>query len=151
MGNITVEEAQVWCERTKLDLGAQLDGGLEEQVSSQILGRVATIYDTSSWVSSLTTPKLIKTIIAMYYTAWMYNKLYSDDNDDTNGYADKLMSMADTLLQNIMEGLTVIPGVTPTDDPSEPSFYPTDASSALEATVEDPSLGPAKFSMGTIF
>jgi|SRR5690242_73738 len=151
MGNITVEEAQVWCQRNKLDLGVQLDGGLEVQVSSQILGRVAAVYDTSSWTTSLNTPQLVKTIIAMYYAAWTYNKLYSDDNTDTNAYADKLMAMADAMLQNIIDGITEIPGVEPVGDSSEPSFYPTDASSALEATVEDPSLGPAKFSMGTVF
>lgn len=151
MGNITVEEAQVWCQRTKLDLGVQLDGGLEVQVASPIIARIGTIYDTSGWTTSVNTPQIVKTIIAMYYAAWMYNKQYSDDNDDTNAYADKLMAMADAMLQNILDGTTEIPGIDPTTDSGAPSFYPTDASSALEPTVEDPSLGPAKFSLGTIF
>lgn len=151
MANITVEEAQVWCERTKLDLKGQLDGGLETQVSSTVLARIASTYDVSTWVSSLTTPVIVKTIISMFYAAWLYNRLYSDDNDDTNAYADKLMEMAEAALSNILDGTTEIPGVEPTGDAGSPSFYPTDASSALSPTTEDPSLGPAAFSMGTIF
>lgn len=151
MANITVEEAQAWCQRNKLDLGSALDGALEVQVASPVLARIGTTYDTSSWVSSSTTPQIVKTIIAMYYVAWTYDKLYSDDNDDTNAYADKLMAAADAALANILDGTTEIPGVDPTSNSGAPSFYPTDASSALDPTVEDPSLGGAKFSMGTIF
>lgn len=151
MGNIVVGEAQVWCERTKLDLGSQLDGELEVQIASHVVARIATVYDTSSWTTSTSTPQIVKTIIAMSYAAWMYDRLYSDDNDDTNAYADKLRATADAMLANILDGTTEIPGIDPTSDSGAPSFYPTDGSSALEPTTDDPSLGPARFSMGTIF
>jgi hypothetical protein len=150
MSNITVEEAQVWCQRTKLSLGS-LDGGLEAQIVSTVLARLGTAYDTSTWLTTHTTPMVVKTIIAMYYAAWMHNKQYADDNDDTNAYADKLMQMADAALANLLDGTTEIPGVDPIVDSGAPSYYPTDASSAMPATVEDPSLGPAAFSMSTIF
>ena len=151
MTNIVVGDAQAWCQPNKLNLGSALDGDLEVQVSSGILARIASTYDVSTWTTPATTPQVVKTIIAMFYAAWMYNKQYSDDNDDTNGYADKLMEMAEAMLVNILDGTTEIPGIDPTVDSGAPSFYPTDTSSAQCPTVEDPSLGPAKFSMGTIF
>lgn len=151
MSNITVGEAQAWAQENKLDLGNALDGELEVQVSSQVLARVATAYDTSSWVTADTTPQLIKTICAMYYVAWMYEKLYSDDNSDENAYAQRLMERADAMLQNILDGDTPLPGIPPTNDQTQPAFYPTDISSATEPTIDDPSLGPAKFTMGSVF
>jgi hypothetical protein len=151
MSNIAIGEAQAWCERTKLDLGRNLDGELEANISSQILARVAMTYDVSSWITSDTTPKLIRSIIAMYYAAHEYYRRYANDNDDTNAYADKLTAMADAALANILDGTTIIPGILPTGDSSAPSFYPTDVSSAQCATEDDPSLGPAKFSMGHVF
>jgi hypothetical protein len=151
MSNIIVEEAQVWCERTKLDLGSSLDGGLEGQVASTVLARLGSTYNTSTWTTTLTTPPVVKTIIAMFYAAWMYNKRYSDDNDDTNAYADKLMEMAEAMLVNLLDGTTEIPGVDPTVDSGAPAFYPTDASSAECPTWDDQSLGPAAFSMQTKF
>jgi hypothetical protein len=151
MSNISISEAQAWCQKNKLDLGTTLDDELEKQVSSQVLTRVATAYDVSGWTDTYTTPEIIKTVIAMYYAAWMYDKLYSDDNDDTNAYADKLMQMAEAILLNILGGVTEIPGVDPILDSGSPAFYPTDASSAQCATSDDPSLGPAAFSMSTRF
>jgi len=151
MSNIVISEAQAWCQVNKLDLGMSLDDDLEVQVTSQILARVATLYDVSGWISYNTTPQMIRTPIAMYYAAWMYMKLYSDDNDDANAYALKLMEMADVMLQNIIDGITVIPGIDPIFDNGSPAFYPTDASSAQCATYEDPSLGPAAFTMSEKF
>jgi hypothetical protein len=151
MSNIAVEDAQAWCQKNKLDLGSVLDGDLETQISTHVIARISTTYDVSTWVTAPTTPQLVKTIISMYYAAWMYRKLYSDDNGDSNAYATELMAAADAMLANILDGTTELPGIIPTVDSGAPAFYPTDESSALEATVEDPSLGPAHFSMGTIF
>jgi hypothetical protein len=150
MAHITVADAQAWAQPTKLDLDNVLDGDLEGQVSTQILARVATAYDTSSWLTTATTPALVKSIIAMYYIAWLYERLYSDDNTDENAYAVKLMQWAEDLLTNIISGVTPI-GVVPANDQSSPAFYPTDVSSASEPTEDDPSLGPASFSMGQVF
>lgn len=151
MSNITIEEAQAWCMKPKLDLGRALDGALETQLSTQVLSRVAMTYDVSSWSTAVATPKLIRTILAMKYAAFEYYKRFSDDNDDANAYAAKLDGMADNMLANILDGVTVIPGVIPTSSGSSPSFYPTDASTAATPTASDSSLGPAAFSMGTVF
>jgi hypothetical protein len=61
-----------------------------------------------------------------------------------------LKENAGMLIQGLIDGTIEIPGVPPTSSPN-PSFYPNDASSALEPTLEDPSLGPARFSMGKVF
>jgi hypothetical protein len=151
MSNITVDEAQAWAEKSKLDLVSSLDGELEKQVASQVLARVATAYNVSGWTTSTTTPTTIKTIISMMYVGWLYERTYSDDNNGPNVYGDKLLAMAEVMLQNILDGITEIPGIEPTLDSGAPSFYPTDASSAQCPTSDDRSLGDAKFSMGTVF
>jgi len=151
MSNITVDEAQAWAEKSKLDLVSELDGELEKQIANQVLARVATAYTVSGWTSSYNTPTLIKQIIAMFYVGWIYERQYSDDNNGPNVYGDKLLAMAEAALQNILDGVTEIPGVDPVLDSGAPSFYPTDLSSAQCPTPEDRSLGDAKFSMGNIF
>jgi hypothetical protein len=151
MSNITVDEAQAWAEKSKLDLVSELDGELEKQVASQVLARVAIAYDVSGWTTTYNTPQLLKTIICMFYVGWLYERTYSDDNNGPNVYGDKLLEMAETMLQNILDGITELPGVIPTLDSGSPSFYPTDLSSAQCPTPEDRSLGDAKFSMGIVF
>jgi hypothetical protein len=150
MTHISFGEAQAWSERTKLDLGTVLEEELEDQLSTQVLSRVATAYDTSGWVSETTTPKLLRTVIAMQYVAYIYARTYSD-NTDGDSYSTLLLTGSEAILQNIIDGITPIDGVDPTADLSEPVFYPTDLSSASTPTPEDSSLGGAKFSMGTIF
>lgn len=150
MTHIHFKEAQAWAERTKLDLGTSLEGELEGQLSTQVLARVATAYDVSGWVSEATTPALIRTAIAMRYVAFIYARTYSNDTDGDT-YSTLLLQGSDAIIQNIIDGITPIDGVDPIADLSEPVFYPTDLSSASEPTPEDPSLGPAKFSMGQIF
>jgi hypothetical protein len=151
MSHITVDEAQAWAEKSKLDLVSALDGELEKQIASQVLARVATAYDVSGWTTSINTPTLLKQIIAMFYVGWIYERQYSDDNNGPNVYGDKLLEMAEKALQNILDGLTELPGVVPILDSGAPSFYPTDLSSAQCPTPWDRSLGDAKFSMGTVF
>jgi hypothetical protein len=149
MANVTFQEAQAWAERTKLDLGAALEGELETQLSTQVLSRVATAYDVSGWTTPETTPQLVRSVIAMLYVAVIYARTYSD-NTDGDSYSTFLRSSAESIIQNIVDGITILPE-DPTADLSEPVFYPTDISSASCPTPEDMSLGGAKFSMGTVF
>jgi hypothetical protein len=152
MANIDVQEAQAWCETTKLNLGTALDGELEASITSQVLTQVAQVFDTSSWVDNTTTPKLIRSIISMYYVAWIYDRTYAEDSPaGSRSYADKLKTRADSLLEAIMSGNVTLPEATPTVDTGSPYFYPTDSSSALPADDDDTSLGPEKFTMGVIW
>lgn len=149
--HITLAEVQAWLERTKLTL-TSLDDSMEAQVASKVLARVASAYPTqvSSWVDYLTTPTLLRSIMAMQYAGWFYDRQYSENPED-NSYADRLRAEAESLLVGIIDGTVDVPEVPGLPEITNPEFYPTDASSAARPTWEDPSLGPAKFSMGKIF
>jgi hypothetical protein len=148
---IAPADAQAWTEQTKLTVSA-LDSNLLGQVQTQVLSAVASSYDVSTWVSPATTPAMIKKIIAMEYVSWLYNRTYSEDEDNTNSYANKLMAMAEAALSEIIAGtLDLLEVPNTSTGPGTPAFYPTDASSALEPTTDDSSLGPSSFSVGQAF
>jgi hypothetical protein len=149
MSRIEVQEANAWVEKTKLQV-TEFDAALLAQVESQVLGRLAAQLDTGTWVSPITTPAMVRTIIAMLYDAWLYDRQYSEDQEELNDYAALLRAQAEALLVGILDGSIPLPEV-PTSDAGQPAFYPTDASSALCPTSADPSLGPAAFSMGDRF
>lgn len=152
MPHITVTEAQGWLESTKLTL-SELDSELETSVASQILGQLAAGFDVSTWASPTTTPTLVRKILAMYYASWVYDKSYSEDPDGAQ-YSLRLRARADALIAGILGGSIVLTDLTdPGQDQQlgQPAFYPTDVSDGMTPTNDDPSLGPAKFSMGFIF
>jgi hypothetical protein len=153
MPRITVQDADTWCEKTKLNI-AVLEAGLVEQLETQVLGRLTPRFGTTVtdiWVDAATTPRIIRSVIAMFYVAWYYDRQYSEDQEEGNDYAALLRASAESLLVGILDGSIVLPEVPNAPEPGSPAFYPTDESSALEPTIEDPSLGPAVFSLGTKF
>lgn len=147
---ISLEEAQAWLEITKLSLPS-LDLDLLESIQEEVIIRIASTYDTSSWLTPATTPRLVRVAIAKMYCAWVYDRQYSENlSAGSSAYATRLTANAEMLITGIIDGTIELPTI-PSLTSGSPSFYPTDASSALEPTIEDPSLGPAKFSMGTVF
>lgn len=148
MARITPAEAQAWGERTKLKLDT-LDTALLDHLEAEVLGQIGGTYDTSTWVDTTSTPKLVRTIIAKLYVAWFYDRQYSEDTDSGNPYAANLKANAAMLIEGIVDGSITIPGVDNTA--GEIAFYPTDASSMLDPRdfPDDPSVGPAVFSMTT--
>ncbi|SRR6266496_360901 len=149
--HITVAEANAWAEKSKLNFG-ELDSELEATQVTQVLGRVSLAYNVSGWVDANTTPSLIRKIIAMLYVGWFYQLTYSED-DSTNSYGLLLIHQAETLIDGIVDGaINLVDAVAGTDlNLAQPAFYPNDASSALTPTQDDSSLGPAKFTMGTVW
>lgn len=149
--HISIEEANAWADKVKLNFG-NLDTELEASQSVQVLARVSQIYDISSWVDSITTPSLIRKIIAMMYTGWFFQRTYSED-EDVSTYGMMLIAQAETLMQGIIDGSITLVDIPPGTDllSSSPVFYPNDASSALDPTTLDHSLGPEKFSMGKVW
>lgn len=150
---ITHDEAIAWTEPTKVGANFEtIDNDLEAQISSIILARLGARFDTDDWVNVPTTPKLVRTIIAMYYVSYVYDKTYSTD-DELSQYAILLRQQADFNIEGLIAGNIDLPEVPEDETPpfGSPSFYPTDASSLQEPTAEDKSLGPAAFSMGTVF
>jgi hypothetical protein len=146
--HITVQEAQAWAEGTKLTISA-LDTNLEAHLAEEVLVRLASVADTSTWTNDTATPKIVRTIISKLYIAWLYDRQYSEDVADGSAYSDRLKANAEMLMIGLIDGTIEFPGVV--DTAGSPAFYPTDASSSQAPTFEDPSLGPAAFSMGKMF
>lgn len=151
MPRIAAGDAQAWAEGTKLPI-EQLDPALLSQVEVRVVARLTAAFpdDIATWASPETTPDIVKSVIAMLYVAWFYDRQYSEEQESLNDYAVLLRSQAEELITGILDGSIVIPGiVVPTLD--GPAFYPDDASSSLCPTPYDRSLGDAKFSMGQVF
>jgi hypothetical protein len=107
--NIVVGEAQAWLETTKANLGSDLDADLEESIATQVLARVGLSYDTSTWVTPESTPKLVRKIIALKYASWYYQRQYSEDSETANDYALLLNAQAETLLAGVVDGSLDLP------------------------------------------
>lgn len=144
---ITKQQAQSYAEPSKMSI-ATLDSELLGNIQGEVLARVDSVHDTTTWVDPVTTPDLVRTVITMLYVSWLYHRTYSEDEGD-NEYAVRLAEKAEALIMGIIDGTIDLPGID--TGAGQPSFYPTDASSALEPTADDPSLGPAKFSMGQVW
>lgn len=153
MSHIDVTDVKAWTEDTKVGVEfGELDDDLEAQVSQIVISRLSARFTTSAWTGENSTPKLIKTLIAMYYTSFTYDRVYSTD-DELSAYAELLRRQADLNIDALLAGTINLPDDENNDDTTftNPSFYPTDLSSSQDPTYEDSSLGPAAFSMGTVF
>lgn len=148
MPRILIDDVKAWVESTKLN-PTSLDANLLGQLEEEILSRIGSAYDTSGWTDNTNTPNLVKVIISKSYAGWLYDKFYSENQSEPNEYAQMLKANAEMLIMGIIDRTIEIPNI-PSGSP-EASFYPNDASSALEPTLDDPSLGPAKFSLGRVF
>lgn len=124
---ITLAEASAWGEKTKLAPAlVTLDSELLGQIQVEVLGHIAAVADTSTWVSSGTTPSLVKTIIAKLYIAWVIDRQYSED-EELSAYAALLRASAITLQTMIETSEIDIPGVDTGDGGDGlPSVYPDD-------------------------
>lgn len=124
---ITLDEAKAWGEKTKL-APAWVDGldtDLLAQVQVEVLGNVASVADTSTWVSPATTPDLVRTIIAKMYVAWLIDRQYSEDQD-LSAYAALLRASAMSLQTAIETSDIDLPGAGDTPGDGLPSVYPND-------------------------
>jgi hypothetical protein len=150
MPRIEAIDAQGWGEPTKLDLST-LDLYLLNQIETEVLGRLSGAFTTTTWTNSSNTPALVKVIIAKMYVSWFYDRQYSENQDEGNDYAAMLRANAEMLITGLLDGTIELPEAEAPSNAGKPAFYPNDASSAMEPTPEDRSLGPAKFSMGKVF
>ena len=149
--HITPGAVQAWLEETKLSV-TSLDAELEDQISSTVLARLDSTFDVTTWTNEIQTPKLVQSIIAMLYAAWVYDRAYGDNAEQPNAYATLLRQTAMNNIQGLLSGVIVLPAPnTLPEGTSSPVFFPTDLSSATESTVDDPADGPAAFSMGMPF
>lgn len=150
MPRITLEGAQGWTEKNKLKLST-LDLDLLDSIENETLARLSSAYDITGWIDPTNTPALVQVIICKYYVSWIYDRAYSENNMTPNRYGLMLRANAEMLISGLIDGTIDIPGVPPIGSGGGPGFYPNDESSALQPTFDDPSLGPAKFSLGKVF
>lgn len=125
---ITLPEAQAWGEKTKLAPAlVALDDVLLAFIQAEVLGNMASVADTSTWIDSASTPPLVKTIIAKLYIAWVIDRQYSED-EELSAYAALLRATALSLQTAITSSEIDIPGVTTGTDAGDglPSVYPND-------------------------
>jgi hypothetical protein len=147
--HIDVNDAQAWVTSTKLQF-ANLDQDLEAQVSAEVLARIALTYDVTTWTMAATTPVLVRKAIAMTYVGYYYQRTFSED-EGLSEYGAFLLEQANALIEAITSLAVLLPPTEshqPVPTGQTISFYPTDASSAMQPTLDDPSLGGAKFTMG---
>jgi len=148
MPRIEAKDAKGWGEPTKLDFST-LDLFLLDQIEIEVLGRLTGGFVTIGWTDYTNTPDMVKVAIAKMYVAWFYDRQYSENQGVANEYAAMLRVNAEMIITGLLDGTIEIPDVI--SNSGMPSFYPNDASSAMEPTPDDRSLGPAKFSMGKAF
>lgn len=150
MTHIIVQDAQVYTDNTKLAI-ASLDADLESSVVTEIFAVLSSAYNTSIWLDVSTTPKLVKKVLAMTYVGYYFKRTYSEE-DLPSSYGNQLLDDAARIAAGIVNGsLTLIDAVAPATNTSQPSFFPNDASSILQPTPNDRSLGGARFSMNKVF
>ena len=123
---ITLVDAQAWAEKTKLQLD-ELDSELLDDQTTTVLSRLASAFKVEAWLSSDTTPQLVRKCIAMLYVGWYYLRTYSEE-DYTNNYGERLIAEAAELLDGITSGTITL--VDLVDDANSniqlslPSFAP---------------------------
>ncbi len=154
MARITQAEAQAWAEATKFtipSIATSPNSDLLAQLEEEVIVRVSTTYDTAGWVDATTTPRIVRVAITKLFVAWAYRRQYSESIEGSDAsYSALLEANAELIIQGLIDGTIEIP-TEPTPSAGLPVFYPTDASSEMDPTFDDPSLGPSRFSMGMVF
>lgn len=132
MAHVTIAEVQGWLDPDRLAIPAN-DALIDDvQFSVPVLAKVAQVMDTSTWVDVSTTPPLIRKIISALIAANRYNRIYSEEEDAGNKYADKLEKMAWGWAQAIVDGKMVVFDNSGTEvlNNNDPAFHPRDVTGA---------------------
>jgi hypothetical protein len=142
VAHIATTDAVAWFKGTEVSWNLSDTDAVsqEDQIATQVLAQLAVIYDVSGWTNELTTPKLVRSIMAMYLVAWWYDRAYSQ-SDDRNPYAFQLIQMADRLLAGIITGQMVL------TDVDQPDVFVTQEPSIAEELINNDPV----FTMGKVF
>lgn len=154
MTYVNTVDIQAWVDQSKLPIDNTLltradNASLLDQIEGEVFSTLKGTFDTTTWVDPATTPINVRRVIAMRFAAVIWRRQYSEITTDTPSYAQWLEDNAIALLSGIFDGLVDI--AQPMSQAGNPSFYPNDASSALDANSDDRSLGGPAFSMGTLW
>lgn len=133
MAHVTVTEVQSWLDPAKLPIAANDPLPEEVNAATGVIGRLANVYpEAVTWTTEANTPLMVRVIISALTAAYRYNKIYSEEEDTGNRYANKLEARALELLSMLINGdlqITDVPVTTITS--FDPQFWPTDATGAL--------------------
>jgi hypothetical protein len=149
MANFGVDDAKAWAESSKLPVSS-IETQLATGVTNIVFARLRAAMDISGWTNEASTPKLVRTILGMYYIAALYDKHYAQE-DEESSYAITLRTLADQNLAGIISGAIEMDDFETPNITSAPSFFPNDESSMSPATLDAPSNGGPAFTMGSIF
>ena len=149
MPRVQLSEVAAWVEPAKVPISS-LDTELLSQLEEEVLVQLTSQYNVSTWVDPSTTPKIVRVIISKMYASFHIDRAYSENQDGGNDYAARLQANANMLLTGLVGGSFELPD-SPPGNPSTPSFFPTDFSSAQTATAENPEYGGPYFSLGRVF
>ena len=140
------EDVNSWLETSKLSIDtSNIETQVETFAVNQVVGKLASRYDTVLWVNRAGTPALVIQLTAMLYAAAVYRRQYSEDLVDGEGlnWAQWLEKSVEGYLTSLLDGTIIIDGSILDDSGLRlPAFYPTDLSS-----IDD----PAKFTMMASF
>jgi hypothetical protein len=134
---------QQYLEPTKAFIDA-IDPTLEQGSASYVISSLNQ-YDVSGWVSKTSTPTLVLNLIAMRYAGVYYSRMYSEDIDQMNAWANWLLRQVDQQITAINTGVIDLPGVEPISSSRGPLYFPTDAQDL------DGQGNEIKFTMGRVF
>jgi|SRR6266540_3329450 len=159
MAHVTVAEVQGWLDKDRepIDLNDPLDDDV--QFSTLVFAKIQQVMDTVGWTSVSTTPPIIRKIIACLMAANRYNRIYAEEEDAGNLYANKLERRAWDWVQQIVDGMMVVLDNSGTEilNANDPRFYPNDATgaatiyNALGNKIGEPGSEDIKFTMARVF
>jgi hypothetical protein len=126
MARVTLGDVQAWLDPVNFNLDDDDTLPEAEQVTSIVFGFIGGSYDTTVWTEPEDTPPLIRTIISGLVAARKYQARYSETEDGGNAYADRIERQLMKLLDQIAEGVVVIPGVDGSGgtDITQPAYWP---------------------------
>lgn len=124
---IPLEKVNQFLPNQKLELdltdvgGVAADHGLvddlEETARDIVVGRLSTVYDTSTW-APLAYPSLVTNIMGLLVAGWVYDRQFSEEVADGGSYGTRRVKEAYSLLDGLIGGLYAIEDLVITDDTS---------------------------------
>jgi hypothetical protein len=124
--HVTIAEVQSWLDAGKLELPATDTLPEEFNVSTYVLAKLGQIYNVATWVDNATTPNLVRVVISAKVAANRYNKLYSEEDDAGNKYANKLEVWAESIITALLNGTIVLVDYPTPITANDPAYYPND-------------------------
>jgi hypothetical protein len=134
MARVTSDDVQVYLDEDLFEIPENDTFPEEQNFADIVFARLGQVYDTSTWLTTNTTPALVRRILAMLIAANRYNKKHSEDEDSGNKYAYKLENRAWDLIKLILDDQAVLYDASLLElaELNDPKFWPTDATGASE-------------------